>query len=269
MSPDSPPIAVEAPPPAPVPSLPLPVPSLEDWAVPARSRPARHVRSGRRGWRLFGEWAAVVVVALGLAVVVRAEVAQMFFIPSGSMLPNLQIGDRIVVNKLSYRLGSVQRGDIVVFGRPPLEQSDYQDLVKRVIGMPGDVVSVADGHVDIDGRPLAEPWLPDPPPPTVPSPVPGPFSLQHPYRVPAGEYFVMGDNRTNSEDSRYFGPIPASLIVGKMAFRVWPFGYADAVLLLGVVALVLAAATAAEWRATRRRASRTSRGRRPRGRPMG
>jgi signal peptidase I len=172
--------------------------------------------------RWWIEWLVVLVVAVLLAVGVRTYVAQMFYIPSGSMLPTLQIGDRIVVDKLSYHLHAVHRGDIVVFRRPPLEQADYADLVKRVIGLPGDTISTVDGRVYIDGKPLAEPWLPQPTPATYPSPLPEAFSLNHPFTVPAGEYFVMGDNRTDSEDSRYFGPIPGSLIVGKMTFVVWP-----------------------------------------------
>ncbi len=185
---------------------------------------------------------AVVLVALVLAFGVRTYVAQMFYIPSGSMLPTLQVGDRIVVDKLSYRLHSVHRGDIVVFRRPPLEHADYSDLVKRVIGLPGDTVSSVDGRVYIDGKPLAEPWLPTPEPVTSPSPEAQGFSLNHPYTVPAGEYFVMGDNRTNSEDSRYFGPIPADLIVGKMAFVAWPLDDSGWLVVLIAVAAVLVVA---------------------------
>jgi signal peptidase I len=265
VSPDRASTSVEVRAPVSVPSLPVPVPvpTLDD--VPERRNATR---PATRNWQWIAEWAAVAVIALGLAVVVRTYVAQMFFIPSGSMLPTLQIGDRIVVDKLSYDLGSVHRGDIVVFAKPPLEQADYTDLVKRVIGLPGDVISVSDGHVDIDGRPLAEPWLPDPPPPTYPSPVPAPFSLQHPYRVPAGEYYVMGDNRTDSEDSRYFGPISGSLIVGKMALRVWPPDDTDAMILLSVVAAALAMALVVEWRTTRPRPRPSRRPRHRRARPL-
>ncbi len=181
----------------------------------------------------------VVAVALLLAVGVRAWVAQMFYIPSGSMLPTLQVGDRIIVDKLSYHLHGVGRGDVVVFRRPPLENADYSDLVKRVIGLPGDTVAVVDGRVSVDGRPLAEPWLPDPAPVTSPSPLPEAFSLSHPFTVPAGEYYVMGDNRTDSEDSRYFGPIAGSLIVGKMAFVAWPLSDATWMVVLSVVAAVV------------------------------
>jgi signal peptidase I len=259
VSPDRASTSLEVRAPIPVPSLPVPVPvpSLDDALGQTDV-----VRPVTQNWRWLAEWAAVAVIALSLAVVVRTFVAQMFFIPSGSMLPTLQVGDRIVVDKLSYDFGSVQRGDIVVFAKPPLEQADYADLVKRVIGLPGDVISASDGHVDIDGRPLAEPWLPNPPPPTYPSPVPEAFSLQHPYRVPPGEYFVMGDNRTDSEDSRYFGPIPKSLIVGKMVVRVWPLDDTDALVLLSVLAGGLAIAFVLEWRGTRPRPTRRPRHRR-------
>jgi signal peptidase I len=185
------------------------------------------------------EWVAVLVAALVLAVGVRTYVAQMFYIPSGSMLPTLQIGERIVVDKLSYHLHAVERGDIVVFRRPPLEQVDYSDLVKRVIGLPGETISAVGGRVYIDGKPLDEPWLPRPLPTTSPSPLPQGFSLNHPFTIPAGEYYVMGDNRTDSEDSRYFGPISGSLIVGKMAFEVWPISDTLWLMALSVVAVIV------------------------------
>jgi signal peptidase I len=211
---------------------------------------AREAARRRNRWVI--EWLVVLGVALLLAVGVRTYVLQMFYIPSGSMLPTLQIGDRIVVDKLSYHLHAVQRGNIVVFRRPPLEDADYADLVKRVIGLPGDTISAVNGRVYIDGKPLAEPWLPTPMPMTYPSPVPYPFSLNHPYTVPAGEYYVMGDNRTDSEDSRYFGPIPANLIVGKVAFVVWPLTNGTWLLILSVVASLLVVALALAPLARRR-----------------
>jgi signal peptidase I len=211
------------------------VPSLDPISVPTPTT----VSSGSGRWVL--EWAIVLAVALALAVGVRTYVAQMFYIPSGSMLPTLQIGERIVVDKLSYHLHSVQRGDIVVFKRPPLEQADYSDLVKRVIGLPGETISSVDGRVFINGKALDEPWLSQPLPTTSPSPLPDAFSLNHPYTIPAGEYFVMGDNRANSEDSRYFGPIAGNLIVGKMAFEVWPLSDTGWMVVLSVVALVVLA----------------------------
>src|SRR6185437_11149566 len=162
----------------------------------------------------------VVAVAVIVAVLVRAFLFQTFYIPSTSMYPTLAAGDRIVVSKLSYHLHSVDRGDIVVFSRPPTEHCGgppVPDLVKRVIGLPGDTISAQDGRVDIDGKPLAEPWLPK-----AASTYTGTFG---PMKVPAGEYFVMGDNRVDSCDSRYWGPIERTTIVGKVVLRIWPLSH--------------------------------------------
>ena len=169
----------------------------------------------------------MVVVAVLVAVLLRAFVVQTFYIPSGSMEPTLQIGDRILVNKLSYHLHGVDRGDIVVFSRPPAENCggpEVNDLVKRVIGLPGDVLSLSPHHdVEVDGKRLDEAWLPSSEQDnTFPGPAGSNFNLARPYRVPANDYFVMGDNRTDSCDSRYWGPITKSLIVGKVDLRVWP-----------------------------------------------
>jgi signal peptidase I len=172
------------------------------------------------------EVVVVVVVALGVALLLRTFVVQTFFIPSGSMEPTLQVGDRILVNKLSYHLHGVDRGDIVVFARPPQENCGgppVDDLVKRVIGLPGDTISLSGGYVYIDGKRLDETWLPRSEQ-GITSQGPGGngSNLAHPYRVPANDYFVMGDNRQDSCDSRYWGPISRSLIVGKVELRVWP-----------------------------------------------
>ena len=166
------------------------------------------------------------MVAVLVAVLLRTFVVQTFFIPSGSMEPTLQIGDRILVNKLSYHLHGVDRGDIVVFSRPPAENCggpEVNDLVKRVIGLPGDVISLSGGYVYIDGKRLDESWLPaSEQGVTSAGPTGTASDLAHPYRIPANDYFVMGDNRTDSCDSRYWGPISKSLIVGKVEVRVWP-----------------------------------------------
>jgi len=155
----------------------------------------------------------VLVVAIGVAVAIRTFVVQTFYIPSQSMEPTLMVGDRILVDKLSYHLHSIHRGDIVVFGKPPAESAaGVKDLVKRVIGVPGDVISAAGGRVVIDGKPLNEPWLPR-----------GVVTTGiTPQTIKANYYFVMGDNRTDSQDSRYFGQIPGSLIVGHVVMRIWP-----------------------------------------------
>jgi len=197
----------------------------EDPGLTAPGRKAG-ARSTHRSGRWLLEAAVIVVVALVVAVLLRTFVVQTFYIPSESMQPTLQVGDRILVNKLSYHFHGVGRSDIVVFRRPPLEEKTcsgplVNDLVKRVIGLPGETISLSQGNVMINGKRLPEPWLPSGDQ-TGPGPGSAPFSLAKPYKVPAGEYFLMGDNRTYSCDSRYWGPIPRSLIVGKVDFRIWP-----------------------------------------------
>jgi len=193
-----------------------PAPAPDGPVVPDAPRTSRWLR----------EAVVVVVVAVLVAVVLRTFVVQTFFIPSGSMEPTLQVGDRILVNKLSYHLHGVARGDIVVFSRPPAENCggpEVNDLVKRVVGLPGETVSLSGGYVYVDGRRLDESWLPaSEQGVTRPGPAGTLYSLQHAYTVPANDYFVMGDNRTDSCDSRFWGPISKSLIVGKVEMRVWP-----------------------------------------------
>jgi signal peptidase I len=178
-------------------------------------------------YRWLGEAAVVVVVALVVALLLRTFAVQSFSIPSGSMEPTLNIGDRILVSKLSYDLHGVGRGDIVVFARPSNENCGgppVADLVKRVIGLPGETVALnGRGRVLIDGRLLNESWLPTSVQGKTFAGPSGPlYSLERPFTVPSGEYFVMGDNRTDSCDSRYWGPIKESLIVGKVELRLWP-----------------------------------------------
>jgi signal peptidase I len=179
----------------------------------------------KRRQRALIEWLVILAIVLVCTVVLRTFVVQSYSIPSLSMSPTLQVGDRIIVDKLSYRFGSVHRGDIVVFARPPLEDQEYADLVKRVIGLPGETISARNGHVYINGKRLYEPWLP-PGPGSYTGPLPGDpheqFNMPGPVKIPAGEYYVMGDNRENSEDSRFFGPISKSLIVGRAVAVAWP-----------------------------------------------
>jgi len=184
------------------------------------------------GYRWVIEWAVILIAVLLCTVLLRTYVVQSFYIPSPSMVPTLQVGDRIMVNKLSYDLHEVHRGDIVVFKRPPLEMQDFPDLVKRVIGLPGESISTKDGHVYINGTLLDEPWL-QPGASSYTGALPDDqypqFNMPGPVTIPAGDYFVMGDNRTDSEDSRYFGPIPKSLIVGRAMAVVWPLSQAKGV----------------------------------------
>jgi signal peptidase I len=205
-----------------------PAVAVEEPTGGATQGGARSGRSSspRRSSHWLREAVFVVVVAVLVAVLLRTFVVQTFYIPSGSMEPTLQIGDRILVDKLSYHLHGVERGDIVVFSRPPAENCggpEVNDLVKRVIGLPGDVLTLAGGYVYVDGKRLKESWLPKPEQgTTTDGPVGSSYNLARPYRVPANDYFVMGDNRSDSCDSRYWGPIGRSLIVGKVELRVWP-----------------------------------------------
>ena len=162
------------------------------------------------------EWIIIIGGALLVAFVVKTFLIQAFFIPSGSMEPQLAIGDRVLVNKLSYRLHDIHRGDIVVFERPPGPASDVEikDLIKRVIALPGETVEAREGHLLVNGKRLNEPYLPA-------DQATADFS---PRRVPGGRVFVMGDNRENSKDSRYFGPISDGLVIGRAFVRVWPLG---------------------------------------------
>lgn len=167
--------------------------------------------------RAVVEWVLVIAVALGVAVTVRTFVIGTYYIPSCSMSPTLHIGDRIVVDKLSYDFHSVHRGDIIVFSRPPrLQDTSIPDLVKRVIGLPGErIASGPHGEVLINGKPISQPWL-------TPQAKADPGIAITPQTIPKGYYFVMGDNRGASEDSRYFGPIAGSSIVGHAILRFWP-----------------------------------------------
>ena len=180
----------------------------------------------RSSSRWIVEMVGVVVVAIVVALLLRTFVVATYSIPSGSMEPTLAIGDRIVVDKLSYHLHGVGRGDIVVFSTPPTENCagpPVSDLVKRVIGLPGELISLMRGRVYINGQLLPETFLPpDVRNDTYAGPSSAGYSLHHAYRVPEGDVLVMGDNRPQSCDSRYWGPIRESTIVGKVDMRIWP-----------------------------------------------
>ncbi len=176
--------------------------------------------------RVLLQASVVVALAVIIAIVLRTFVVGTYLIPSGSMEPTLMINDRIMVDKLSYHMHGVHQGDIVVFSTPPAENCGgppVSDLVKRVIGLPGDTISLAYGLVYVNGKLLSEPWFAaGAEPPTTAGPSEKPYALQHPYKVPPDHVYVMGDNRTVSCDSRYWGPILESSIVGKVDVRFWP-----------------------------------------------
>ena len=161
------------------------------------------------------EWVSVLGGALLAALMIKLFLFQAFLIPSPSMVTTLEIGNRVLVNKLSYRLHDLHRGDVVVFHRPPAAQSpgDTSDLIKRVIGLPGESIDCSGGHVTINGVVLEEPWLPRPLPTD---------NCGGPHIVGEHEFFAMGDNRPSSRDSRYFGMVDQDLIVGRAFLLIWP-----------------------------------------------
>jgi signal peptidase I len=186
---------------------------LDGRPEPEPDEEFRRVRKKRHATRNAIEWVAIVAGALIVALLVKTFLIQAFYIPSLSMYSTLDKGDRVLVNKLSYHLHDVHRGDIVVFERPKnVPDTGIKDLIKRVVGLPGETIESKDGDVYIDGKKLKEPYL-DPGVRTV--------NLDR-RKIGSDEVFVMGDNRTNSEDSRIFGPIDEDLLVGRAFVRVWP-----------------------------------------------
>jgi signal peptidase I len=192
---------------------------------PADARAAKISQRRRRRTRSLAETAIIILVAVLLAFVVRAYVFQTFWIPSSSMVPTLSVYDRILVEKAFFNWHDVRAGEIVVFTHPPRDHCpgpQQGDLVKRVIALPGQTIYSSGNSIYINGRLLAEPYLPhhDPLGPAI-------ASRQHPYRVPPGDFYLLGDNRAISCDSRYWGPIKGSSIVGKVVLLWWHDGHPD------------------------------------------
>ena len=157
------------------------------------------------------EYLVILLVSFALVFgFVRPFVMEAFWIPSGSMIPTLKIGDRVLVNKFIYRFTEPRRGDIIVF--ESVDNSN-EDLIKRVVGLPGDKIAVRGGKLFVNGEPQKEPYtnkkLPD-------------RSFFAQTTVPKNHVFVMGDNRGNSADSRVFGPLPEKNIEGEAFLRFWP-----------------------------------------------
>jgi signal peptidase I len=175
--------------------------------------------------KVLRDWFLVVILALGAALLVRVYVLQQFYISGPSMETTLFGDNRVLVNKLSYRLHDIHRGDVVVFDRVTTSDGtvSHDDLIKRVIALPGDTIEIKNCVVIVNSKPQVEPYLDE-----------DVLSLTNPLNrcrvanlpiqtVPAKKIFVMGDNRPESFDSRSFGPISESLIVGRAFAIVWPF----------------------------------------------
>lgn len=148
-----------------------------------------------------------------LAIGIRHFVAEARYIPSGSMLPTLEINDRLIVDKLSYRFTNPERGDIIVFyPTQTLQEQNFKDaFIKRVIGLPGETVEVRGERVYINNIPIKERYIEE-----------GPTYQYGPVLVPEGNYLVLGDNRNNSYDSHYWGFVPREKIIGRAVIRFWP-----------------------------------------------
>ena len=195
-------------------------------ADPADADPAGTGPRRRRRWkRALAETAITILVAVLLAGFVRTLVFQPFWIPTSSMVPTLGVYDRVLVQKAFFSWRDVREGQIVVFSHPPLDHcagSEEGDLVKRVIALPGQAIYSSGNSIYVNGRLLAEPYLPhyDPLGPPI-------ASRQHPYRVPPGEFYMLGDNRADSCDSRYWGPIKGSSIIGKVVLVWWHDDHPD------------------------------------------
>ena len=192
------------------------------------SEPQPSESTNGQGLQLIREWVTVLVVALVIAITVRSLILQQFYISGPSMETTMFQDNRVLVNKLSYRLHDIYRGDVVVFDRVTVdgEVVQHDDLIKRVIGLSGETISIKDCQVFIDGKLLPEPYLND-------------YdlaqsSLDDRCRVPVMEetlipenhLFVMGDNRPQSFDSRMFGSIAQNLVVGRAFVTIWPLAAA-------------------------------------------
>src|SRR5919202_4006349 len=162
---------------------------------------------------LLLEFLIILLVTFALVFgIVRPFIAEVFYIPTESMVPTLEVGDRVLVSKVIYHFSGPQRGDIVVFESP----DEDQDLIKRVVGVAGDNIKVVRGSLYVNGERWEEAYLnyerPD-------------ESAYGPITVPEGHVFVMGDNRADSADSRYIGPVPMDYLVGKAFVRLWPLDH--------------------------------------------
>ena len=179
-----------------------------ETGVGPEGRPGRRSSRGTGGFLEF-----VIILAVAFALVfgfVRPFVLEAFYIPSESMVPTLQVGDRVFVNKFIYRFAEPERGDIVVFESV---NGGEEDLIKRIVAGPGDSVTVRGGVLSVNEEPQNEPYL---------NREIADDSFFSPTRLSEGEVFVMGDNRANSADSRVFGPLPVENIEGEAFARFWP-----------------------------------------------
>jgi signal peptidase I len=174
------------------------------------------------------EWIKALLIAFGLAALIRVFLFTPIVVDGISMMPTLEDGDRMIVNKIGYTIGEPDRFDIVVFHAP--EQKDY---IKRIIGLPGDKVEYRDDILYINGEPLEEPYLNQYKEEVADSPFTEDFTLEGKLNsevVPKDHVFVLGDNRRKSKDSRHIGVVPIDEIIGSTKIVLWPlkdFGFVE------------------------------------------
>lgn len=194
------------------------------YDLPGEAPDSSTSRRGNEAFKAVRDWVIVLVVALLVALGIRTFVLQQFYISGPSMETTLFQPNRVLVNKLSYRFGDIDRGDVVVFDRVTSNGRSVQhdDLIKRVVGLPGETVAIRSCNVFIDDKLLEESYLPK-------------RDLEQtdlvarcrqpemaPVEVPEGQVFVLGDNRPQSMDSRVFGPVDKKSIVGRAFVVIWP-----------------------------------------------
>jgi signal peptidase I len=190
---------------------------VTDETTPAPAEEQAPDLSERRpsALRQIVEFILTLAVAFLVAQAVRTWVIQPFVVPTGSMLPTIQLSDQVLANKFIYRFTDPQRGDIVVLDDP---DGKVTTLIKRVIAVGGQTIDLQNGHVVVNGQALTEPYSHG-----LPSiPLRG-STITFPYKVPADSVWVMGDNRTDSQDSRWFGAVPMSSVHGRAFFIYWPW----------------------------------------------
>ena len=192
------------------------------------SEPQPSETTNGQGLQLIREWVTVLVVALVIAITVRSLILQQFYISGPSMETTMFQDNRVLVNKLSYRLHDIHRGDVVVFDRVTVdgEVVQHDDLIKRVIGLSGETISIKDCQVFIDGKLLPEPYLNDYDLAQSSLDDRCRVPLMEETLIPENHLFVMGDNRPQSFDSRMFGSIAQNLVVGRAFVTIWPLAAA-------------------------------------------
>lgn len=187
------------------------------------------------------ELVVIVAVALGMALAIQAFLIKPYRIPSESMVPTLTVGQRVLVNRIGSRFGDPKVGDILVFHPPagaesasgdqcgeqpkqgaacdsPTSERADVNFIKRLVGGPGDTIAVRNGRVIRNGKPTKEPFISD----TCVDDAGAGCNFRNPITIPPGHYFMMGDNRGESDDSRFWGPIPKSWIIGEAFATYWP-----------------------------------------------